>query len=225
MDAAIENPKSSVYDELIQSELITYRSRLATTPGFPNLDWRLFKAVVLIESGGPACAAWTSRAMQFGNPSDPAYNVLRSATQGSALIMDSQLKNDIATKSISIPTLNIRAGIAYILTMAAQFGSAQMIDDPTIRQHTVQKKESLFSISRSVHTTIQDIATNNPTLGRTLRPGQVIAYQLAHMTMVITGWTPITPDFPAAYYNGNSNGQGDPNYADKIRYVYGKLPP
>lgn len=133
--------------------------------------------------------------------------------------MSSQLKADIATKPISMPDLNIRAAFAYIITMAAKFGVHQVIDNPKLLYHSVRRDESYSSIARHEGTTIEDLAVNNPKAGAVIHPGQVLAYQQAHMTTAITGWRPITANFLATYYNGG----GDSLYAEKLSYVLGKL--
>lgn len=219
IDAALKDPRCSAYDPLIKREVASYQARFGKTPGFPALDWRLFKAQLLVESGGPANPVWLTKPMQIGNPNDPAYGVLRRGAQGSTLIMSDQLKSDIATKPISMPDLNIRAAFAYIMTMAAKFRPEQIVDNPKIFHHTVLKNQSYASIARSDHTTIHDLAAENPTAGAVIHPGQVLAFQRAHMATVIVGWRQITPDFLAKYYNGG----GDPLYAAKLFYVLGKL--
>jgi hypothetical protein len=216
MDAAIKNPKSTAYDSLIQTELTAYQARFDNWPSFPALDWKLFKALLFVESGGPSNPAWTARAMQIGNPGDPAYAVLVNGGEGSSAIMSVQLKADIATKPITMPEVNIKAAIAYILTKSAEFGSQQVIDDPTLRKHKVISGENPISISRKEHTTVGNIALNNPTAVKKIYAGQSLAFQRAHMIPV---WAPITPDFLASAYNGGR----DPEYANKLRYVYGKL--
>ncbi len=120
MDAAKGNPALGAYDATIKGELDAYATRLSATPGFPALDPKIFKAVAVVESGGPGNPSWSTRPMQIGNVGDPAYGVIKRQQEGSSIIMDQQLKNDIATKSINDPTLNVRAGIAYILTKAVR---------------------------------------------------------------------------------------------------------
>src|SRR5690242_3911330 len=64
VDDGISNAAWDDYDTLIQAEVTDYNKRLATTPGFLKIDWKQFKAVVWVESGGPSSTAWTARAMQ-----------------------------------------------------------------------------------------------------------------------------------------------------------------
>jgi hypothetical protein len=82
MQSTAKNPKSSAYDEVIKKDVADYNHRLAGTPGYSNADWRWFKAVLWIESGGPTSAAWKSRPMQIGNPGDPGYSILKKGTEG-----------------------------------------------------------------------------------------------------------------------------------------------
>lgn len=224
MDAAIKNPKSALYDAIIKRTVAHYQLRFGKTPGFPALDWRLFKAQLLVESGGPTNPAWSTRPMQIGNPGDAAYGVLRSGVQGSNLIMSVPLKMDISSKSISTPELNIRAAIAYVFTLAAKFHPAQVIDNPKVKHVKVMPGQSLSSIAAAQHTTIQDLVQENPKAAGVLHPGQVLKFQAAHMAIVIAGWKQITPEFLARWYNGGGyDGFGDPAYAAKLKYVLGKL--
>lgn len=224
MDAAIKNPKSSVYDAIIKQTLAHYQRRFGNTPGFPALDWRLFKAQLLVESGGPTNPAWSTRPMQIGNPGDPASEVLRSGAQGANLIISVPLKMDIASKSISMPDLNIRAAIAYVFTMAAKFHPRQVIDNAKVERVKVRPGQSLSSIAAAKHTTIQDLVQENPNETGVLQPGQILDFQTAHMAIVIAGWRQITPEFLARWYNGGGyDGLGDPAYAAKLKYVLGKL--
>ncbi len=61
-----------------------------------------------------------------------------------------------------------------------------------------------------------NLVINNPAAIKKIYPGEYLAFQRAHMIPV---WAPITADFLAAAYNGG----GDPEYANKLRYVYAKL--
>jgi hypothetical protein len=178
----------------------------------------------LVESGGPTNPAWSTRPMQIGNPGDSAYGVLQGGAQGSNLIMSVPLKLDIANKSISTPDLNIRAAIAYVFTMAAKSHPEQVIDNPKIQQIKVKPGQSLSSIAGANHTTIRDLAQQNPKSVGILHPGQVLNFQTAHTAVVIAGWRQITPEFLARRYNGGGfDSIGDPDYAAKLVYVLGKL--
>jgi hypothetical protein len=220
MDAAIANPKSNDYDQLIKDQLAAYKSRFGFTPGFPTLDWKLFKALLLVESGGPAGTVWTGKVMQIGNAGDPAYDVLKTGSEHSRLIMDTQLVTDLKTGNIAIANLNIRAAMAYMFTRAVQTTQKLFIDNPALLVHVVKKRESLASIALTESTTIPDLVNCNPKATAGLQPGDKLSFHKSQMGYAISGWLTITPDFLADRYNGG----GDPDYADKLNYVLSKLP-
>jgi hypothetical protein len=151
--AALKDPRSDEYDSTILDELRNYNARFATTPGFEKLRMHLFKAVLLTESGGPSSIEWTCRPMQIGNPGDPGYDVLREHQENSNIIMSRALQRDIATKSIDHPILNIRAGIALVLTKAARF-SCRSDADPSVTAltHTSSLRASRCSRSAKLNT-------------------------------------------------------------------------
>jgi len=220
MDAAIADPKSTAYDQLIKDQLAAYQTRFAATPGFPTVDWKLFKALLLVESGGPAGRVWTGKVMQIGNTGDPAYQVLISGAEHSKLIMDPQLVTDLRTGNIADARLNIRAAMAYMFTRAAQTTQQLFIDNPALLVYIVKRGDSLSSIAIKSSTTIQDLANCNPKSTGAIHPGDKLSYHKSHMGYAISGWLPITADFLANRYNGG----GDPNYAEKLNYVLAKLP-
>jgi LysM repeat protein len=216
MNAAILNPRSSAYDELIKTTLQHYQIRFAGVSGFPQLNWLMFKAVLMNESGGPGNPAWTTKPMQIGNAGDPGYGVLQAGQEGSSKIMSPQLTADIATKPISTPSLNIRAGIALILTKSREFGEKQIIINPQMKKYTIKKSDSLSKIANEENTTIGNLAKNNPSASANIQPGQTLNYQ---NVSIHVQWAKITPSFLAYAYNGG----GDLNYADKITYLFDRL--
>jgi hypothetical protein len=68
---ALKDSRWAEYDCDIQRGVTQYNRHLRNTPGFISLDWRLIKAMVWTESGGPGNRAWRSNPMQIGNPGDP----------------------------------------------------------------------------------------------------------------------------------------------------------
>jgi LysM domain len=219
--AALKDPRSDEYDSTIMHELRNYNARFATTPGFEKLRLHLFKAVLLTESGGPSSIEWTCRPMQIGNPGDPGYDVLREHQENPNIIMSRALQRDIATKSIDHPILNIRAGIALVLTKAARFRCRSEVDsfDHRTYTHVVVEGESLFQISEAEHTTAQELKESNPELSKTLHAGQRLRFRRAHIVTEIAGWRDIDVEFLANRYNGD----GDPEYSSKVSYLLEKL--
>ncbi len=49
----------------------TYNNYLAPTPGYTNLDWRLVKAILFVETGAGA-DDWAKKPMQSDNKVTPA---------------------------------------------------------------------------------------------------------------------------------------------------------
>jgi hypothetical protein len=158
--------------------------------------------------------------MQIGNAGDPAYDVLKTGSEHSRLIMDTQLVTDLKTGNIAIANLNIRAAMAYMFTRAVQTTQKLFIDNPALLVHVVKKRESLASIALTESTTIPDLVNCNPKATAGLQPGDKLSFHKSQMGYAISGWLTITPDFLADRYNGG----GDPDYADKLNYVLSKLP-
>lgn len=221
VDDGVTNTDWDAYDSLIQGEVADYNKRLGATPHFATLDWKMFKAMLWVESGGPQAHAWTTRPMQIGNPHDPGLAVVRGGTEGADLIVSDKLKEDLKG-SINQPALNIRAGIAYALTRLA-LTDIQSVDDPkdtAIRDYTVVKGDSLDRIAHQQGSTIAALQKLNPTV-KVLHPGQKISVRKASLRRVITGWLALTSANLAQRYN-----VGDLQYREKLDYVlalFGKL--
>ena len=221
MDAAVADQRSSAYDQTIQAELRDYTTRLGSTPGYTEPSYKLIKALLLIESGGPAAPAWTGRVAQIGNLGDAGYGVLKSGAENSALVMSPDFRGALASKPISDSVLNVRAAIALIFTKAVQAATGSVVDarDPQLRQHVVSKGDTFGRIARTESSTVPDIRASNPGISPTLRLKEKINYHHATMVSQITGWSLIDATFLARRYNGG----GDPDYEEKLRYVVGLL--
>jgi LysM domain len=227
VDRALRDPRSNAYDFVLDQEIADYTQRLGGTPGFWPLDRRLFKAMLLVETG-PERSEWTTRPIQIGNAGDPGLGVLRSGRDGAALVMNPGLAHGIEDHlsrnngAFTDPQLNVRAGIAYALTRMVHIGQISRIDPPDQSRHLyiVQPGESLSRISQILGTTMDNLRQNNPGVGDQLRPGDTIGYQRAVMVSLITGWRDMTPTSLMDRYNGNR----DAFYARKIQYVLDRLP-
>jgi hypothetical protein len=214
VDDGIANPAWDEYDTLIQTEVNDYNQRLATTPGFLKIDWKVFKAVVWVESGGPSQAAWKARAMQIGNKGDPGYSVVKEGKEAAPLVMSDKLKQDIKAGDINKPELNIRAGIAYALTRLVTSEMRSVDDkDPTINEYTVVPGDSLDAIARKVGSTVASLKQLNPT-ANVLQPKQKLKWRKASIQRVITSWMAANASNLATRYNA-----GDKNYKEKMDYV------
>lgn len=220
IDDAIANKAWDDYDKLIKAEVSGYQARFAAMN--PSVDWKLFKAIAWTESGGPASSAWKARVLQIGNPGDPAYAVLKKGDEGAEVILSDQLKKDLASGSINDPTLNVRAGIAYVYVRLSRtaFESVTDAKDTTTYEYTVAAGDSFDSISRKVGTTIAVLQQLNAGK-KVLHPKDVVKYRKAAIKRVLKGWMGFTTKNVAQRYN-----VGDPDYAAKLDYclsVMGKL--
>ncbi|HLK62941.1 MAG TPA: LysM peptidoglycan-binding domain-containing protein [Bryobacteraceae bacterium] len=217
VDDGKTNAAWDTYDSTIMKEVNDYNSKFKSTPGFKAADWTLFKALLWVESGGPGNPSWTKRVMQIGNPHDPGYKVLKGGTEGSSLVMSTQLASDIKRNSIDDPQLNIRAGIAYVYTRMAKFDT-KSVDDPkdaSDHSYTVLPGDSLEKIAAKVGTTVEVLGKMNPAAKRMIHPKQVLKFRKASMQRVIVGWR----DFSTANLQTLYNGNRDPDYAAKLQYV------
>ncbi|MEI7714366.1 MAG: LysM domain-containing protein [Rhodospirillales bacterium] len=223
MVAAAKNKSTADYDALVKTILDDYTKRFGKTPDLWRLpDAKLFKAIMLVESGGPAGSAWTTRVMQIGNPGDPALAVLRSKAQHSDLIMNADLQSRLADPKqfpIDDPSLNIQAGIAYAFVRAAKFTTSWVADLSNLIPYTVKSGDSLYRIALREHTSIEQLKTDNPTLAKVLHPGVVLKFHRGQYVTAISGWKAMDAQFFATQYNGG----GDAEYAAKVEYVYALL--
>jgi len=224
VEKGIDDVRWDEFDGLIQKEVSSYSSRLNKTPGFQSPSWHYFKAMVWNESGGPDNAAWKTRPMQIGNKGDPAYDVLKNQREGSSLIMDAALKGDIKADKINTPTVNVRAGIAYLYTRMATYEHRSVRDtkDTAKYTYTVQANDNYSKIAGKVGTTVPELKKSNPKVdpGK-LQLGQKLDYHKAEIKLVITGWRKFTTQTIADRYNGG----GDVNYKAKLDYLIDKVFP
>jgi hypothetical protein len=216
IDQAKSDPRWRAYDSEIILAVSEFNAHLSSMKGYFPLDWRLIKAVIWTESGGPDSRAWNSRPMQIGNPGDPGLAALLSGKEGGEIIMPPQLKGRLNMGNAGIPPFNIRAGIAYLLMRCASYGFVQVMDarDSKVYEYTVQAGDSLDKIARRQGTTLEVLRKLNPAAA-VVRPGQSIRYQKASIQKIVTRWQPITTGLIAQKYNTNL---GDPNYAKKLDY-------
>ena len=220
IDDAIANKAWDDYDKLMKAEVDGYQARFAATN--PSADWKLFKAIAWTESGGPASPAWKARVLQIGNPGDSAYAVLKKGTEGAEVVLSDQLKRDIASGSINDPTLNVKAGIAYVYVRLSRTAFESVLDtkDTATQEYTVAAGDSFDSIARKVGTTIAVLQQLNADKN-VLHAKDIVKYRKAAIKRVLKGWLSFNTKNIAQRYN-----VGDPDYAAKLDYcllVMGKL--
>ena len=214
MVSGVNRPSWNVYDNLILKETESYNAKLSKSTGFQKIDWKIFKAVLWVESGGPQNQAWNKRAMQIGNTGDPGFNVLKNKQEGSELIVSDALYTEL-NKNINDPQVNIKAGIAYVLTrlMKSEIASIESATDLEEHQHIIKPGETFFGIAKGLGTTQKELEFLNAEK-KTLHAGDKVKYKSAKMQRVIIGWMPFTTQNIADRYN-----VGDFNYATKLDLV------
>ena len=203
------------YDCDLQRIVATFNRHLSGKGGYFPLDWRLIKAIIWTESGGPKQRAWRNNPMQIGNSGDPGLAALLSGKEGGDLIMPDDLKRALTTTSVrSSAQMNISAGVAYLLMRMARFDIATVPDgkDQKVYEVVVTAGDSLEKIARTNGTTIGMLKKLNPGTS-ILKPGQTLKYQKAAIQKIIVGWDMVTTSTIAKRYN-----VGDPAYAKKLNY-------
>lgn len=229
----LTNPAWDEYDELIYAEVgpkvcsggMFYNARLVREDsGFPGVDWKLVKAIVWVESGGPSNPAWKTRPMQIGNAGDPGYGVVKTGADHSDVIMTQALASELRTGNINDPKLNVRAGIAYLFTCMARFQFKSVVDpdDQRIYTTTILKGEGLDRIAKRVGTTEEELrklrAENSHVA---LRIGETVRYRKASMRWKIVDWY----NWADNKVIGKRYNSGDKAYGEKLDYVYKTLFP
>lgn len=219
IDAGLTDPSARRYDATIDTTVTEYNTRLTPTTGYVPADWKLIRAMIWVESGGPKASAWNGRVMQIGNAGDPGYNALRNGEGAAPLVVALATLQRIAAAKpgdINDPFFNIEVGIGYVWTRLCRTDMGMIVDDPTERTHTVGPKGEIASrLVQSEGTTLQDLQALNPGINvNALTPGAVLRIRRTHTGRRIKDWLAFTPENIARTYN-----VGDPAYADKLRYV------
>jgi hypothetical protein len=183
------------------------------TVGYVQLDWKLIKAMVWTESGGPDTRAWRDNPIQIGNPGDPGLAALFSNNEGPDLIIPRELQGRPTIASArATPQLNIAAGVAYLLMRLAKYDFAAVPDPLDSRDYEVVLKagDTLNKVAKLNSTTVQTLRAPNPGAA-VLRPGQKLKYRKASFKKVIVRWTAVSTVNIAKLYNF-----GDPAYPGKL---------
>lgn len=217
LEKGTKDPKWSVYYCEIKAALGEFSRHLSKTSNFRTFDWRLIKSMLWVETGA-ASPEWKTRPMQIGVPGDPGLASLLSGIEGGELILPPTWKNRLTKATVrSLPSHNIRAGIAYLLMRLAVFDTKSVIDSKSNGQYkvTVQAGGSLAKIAKSEGSTIEILKSlNGPS--SVLRKGQILIVQKGSMTRVVSSWRTVSTTMIAQRYNGG----GDPSYAKKLGYAF-----
>jgi hypothetical protein len=215
IDGALTDSRWHDYDCDIELIVSQFNRHLAGTAGFIPLDWRLIKAMVWTESGGPDNRAWRDNPVQIGNPGDPGLAALFSRNEGGALVIPPELQGKLTIASARFsPQMNISAGVAYLLMRLAMYGFDDVADEHDKRTYNVLVKsgDNLEKIAKANGTTVAMLRKcNHGTLA--LSPGQSLNYQKSSTCKIIRRWTAASATSIARLYN-----VGDPAYAKKLTY-------
>lgn len=121
------------------------------------------------------------------------------------------------------PAFNIQAGLAYLyerMALSDNTTSIRDAKDTEEHKHVVVKGENADKIARHEGTTLEELQASNPDVDLVhVELKQELLYHKASKPLRITGWLTFDADTIAKRYNGG----GDPDYAEKLRYVVGKL--
>lgn len=211
------------YDPLIRKLMSEMNSHLMrTTPHYICVDWRWIKAMAWTETGA-VDEQWNSNVMQIGVSSDPGIlAVTDSDNEKTRLITPPGLgwKNLKTTQIRIIPEINFSAAIIYLMS-SLSISEIRSVKKPCLAPLTVtisrkNKLSTLDDIIREKHTTKEVLREMND-IPHYQHDGDILKYVPAEKKRVILGWNlPINAQRIALAYNGG----GDPQYIEKIKYVY-----
>lgn len=203
IDQALTDSRWNEYDCDIQRVVGQFNRHLSGTGGYVQLDWKLIKAMVWTESGGPDTRAWRDNPIQIGNPGDPGLAALFSNNEGGDLVIPRALQGRLTIASArATPQMNIAAGVAYLLMRLAKYDFAAVPDPLDSRDYEVIAKagDTLNKVAKLNSTTVQTPLALNPGAA-TLRPGQKLKYRKASFQRVIVRWTVASTVNIARLYN------------------------
>ncbi|MFC3458776.1 LysM peptidoglycan-binding domain-containing protein [Massilia haematophila] len=155
--------------------------------------------------------------MQIGVAGDPGLKALLSGTEGGELILPPSWQARLSFGSVTtIPSHNIRAGVAYLLMRMAYFEHRTVLaaDASMVEAVKVSPGDSLAKLARKHGSTPEILKQLNNGVS-TLQVGQTLKFQKGRLERVIIGWRPISTTMIAQRYNGG----GDPNYARKLDHA------
>lgn len=218
-NASLEDPRWNEYDDTIRNEVAYYNEKFKNTPSFKPLDWRLVKAMVWTEVlAGPKGnkVQWEKYPLQIGRFSaDAGYAVIKGGRENSDLVTSAdlrkQLQADVTGKN------NIKAGIAYLYTRAMEVSQREVLDSTDVQTYKIVKGDTIDKVAKTLGTMKDNIMKNSGLTEnnvRSLKIGQEVKFQKAHIERYTSGWKDWTQAVNA--YNGG----GDPNYAEKIERAY-----
>jgi hypothetical protein len=213
IDGSRINKAWNDYDATIQQTVNAYNTYLPTTTGFTPLSWKLVKAMVWTETGGPSKPAWLSRPMQIGNAGDPGLAALLGGKEGGDLIMPPKIADGLTLQNANLPEKNIQAGVGYLLMRAANYAYVNVEDiADVVHDYVVKPGDTFTSIARRSGSTVAELNALNPGVG-SLRIGQKVSVRKAKISKKIVGFKKLDSAMVAKLYNTK-----DERYADKLDY-------
>lgn len=215
IDTALTDRRWHEYDCDIQQVVNEFNRHLAGTAGFHSLDWRIIKAMIWTETGGPTNPAWLSNPMQIGNPGDPGLRALLFGNEGGDLVLPPDVrKRLIGTTIRGNPVMNMRAGVGYLLMRLAHYriGTVQDPADCNVYTLEVRRGDTYATLARANGTTVDTLKNLNRGAAP-LGQGQTLRYQKASTGKMIASWDLPTSQRIAIRYN-----VGDAEYAAKLDY-------
>lgn len=215
VNEGITDPAWDEYDVVIEKEVQAYNLKFGGKPGYKQVNWKLIKAMLWVESGGPHNKEWKTRPLQIGVGKDPALKTLKEKKELSDLVMSDDLHTQIKKGAAdNKPEINIKAGIAYLFTRMINEVESKP-KDQKIKEYTVKKGEGLEKVAQNVNTTEEELLVqNNIKKGAIIKEGQILKYREAKLEP--KNWRSFEDaKIVAARYNGG----GDKNYAEKLQYV------
>lgn len=217
INRAAGNPQWDVWDCEIQLATREYNHHLSGIAGYRDLDWKLIKAMIWVETGAES-KKWKTNPIQIGNPGDPGLRSLLTGNEGGELIVPPSWKNRLtAGTAATIPAHNIRAGIGYLLMRTANYSFKSVPESDDIHETKVKAGDSIAKIAKENGSTMEIIKKLNQN-ANILQPGQLLKYQKASTRKYISSWDLITSSSIARKYN-----VGDPMYAKKLDYALSKI--
>jgi hypothetical protein len=215
IDTALTDRRWHEYDCDIRRVVDEFNRHLAGVADFRALDWRIIKAIIWTETGGPNRSAWASNPMQLGKTGDPGLRALLFCNEGGDLVLPPGMKKRLIGTSIDgNPVMNMRAGTGYLLMRLARYriGTVPDSSDPGIYTVVVRKGDSYSTLARANRTTVDTLKRLNRNAA-SLGVGQTLRYQKASVAKIIDGWELPTCQRIAIRYN-----VGDSEYSRKLDY-------
>lgn len=156
--------------------------------------------------------------MQIGVPGDPGLKALLSDQEGGEIILPTFWKNRLTSGTVkTLPSHNIRAGVAYLLMRLAIFEIKSVVDPSSSGPYnvTVKAGDSFFKIAQTQGSTV-DILKGLKRASSTLKAGQILSVEKGAMKRVVSNWRTISTTTITQRYNGG----GDLLYSQKLEYAF-----